>query len=53
MEALLELIYLLFEEGKYYHAARLWTKIEYKNFISARFAKNIDNLKIVIRLKEE
>ena len=53
IEELLEYIYLLFEERQYYHGARLWDKINYANFLQARFAKNIDFLKIVIRLKDE
>lgn len=44
---------MLFEEKQYFHSSRLWNKIDYKNFIQARFAKNIDFLKIVIRLKDE
>eukprot|EP00347_Sterkiella_histriomuscorum_P011175 403373461 len=53
MDQLLEYIYILFEERQYYHASRLWGKIEYHNFMQARFAKNIDYLKVVIKLKEE
>ncbi|CDW74809.1 UNKNOWN [Stylonychia lemnae] len=53
IDQLLEYIYILFEEQQYYQASRLWNKVDYKNFLAARFARNIDCLKIVIKLKDE
>ena len=53
---MLEYVEMLFEEGQYILAGKTWQKIEYenlKNTTASRLAKNIDYLKIVLKLKDE